>query len=244
MKRTRKLLTLIIAVCITSSLFSCNSRAAQEASTPTQADKIIAEDSYSARIDYYSSLVTELQEQLLNIKEENYIEKQKYILKIEELEKLLSLLNDKFGSVAVSGSGQEDISSAVEDDTVSEISLKPKFEYSISNREIAITKYVGNDTDVTIPSYIDGCPVSAIGEDAFKGSSVRSVSLSQGIKKIDWFAFSECFALTDVFIPSSVTFIGYGAFELCSSSLLIVCEKGSYAEAYAKSWGMQTEITK
>lgn len=244
MKRTRNLLALFVAICITPSLFSCADKASQSTNAEPLAEQSIKSDAYMAQIEYYSSLVTDLQEQLLNMKEENYIEKQEYILKIEELEKLIQLLNDRSSSIAVDGKLPEESSKAADDDDTVELSIKPKFEYSISNREIIITKYVGEETEVTIPTHIDGCPVVAIGEEAFKGSSVRSVTLPQSIRRIDWFAFAECFALTEITIPSSVTSIGYGAFELCSSSLLIICEKGSYVEAYAQSWGMRVSTIK
>jgi hypothetical protein len=48
-------------------------------------------------------------------------------------------------------------------------------------------------------------------------------------------------ALSEITIPTSVTDIGYGAFDHCSHSLTIICEKDSYIEAYATSWGIKAE---
>lgn len=47
--------------------------------------------------------------------------------------------------------------------------------------------------------------------------------ISNGVKKIDWYAFSYCRKLTSLIIPNSVTSIGSGAFEGCKS-LTIYCE--------------------
>ena len=42
------------------------------------------------------------------------------------------------------------------------------FQYEVNNNgEVTITKYIGTDTDVDIPSKIDGKPVTSIGEYAF-----------------------------------------------------------------------------
>lgn len=41
------------------------------------------------------------------------------------------------------------------------------FEYKINGSEVAITKYVGDDSSVYIPDYIDGRKVTEIGEGAF-----------------------------------------------------------------------------
>ena len=92
--------------------------------------------------------------------------------------------------------------------------------------------------DLNIPSAIDGMPVVAIGDEAFKGMQIRSVVIPSGVKEIGWFAFSACTVLESVTLPSSVTSIGYGAFDYCPKSFKVICEKGSYAEAYAISWGM------
>ena len=39
-------------------------------------------------------------------------------------------------------------------------------------------------------------------------------------------------------LPASVKAIGYGAFENCSSALKFTCPEGSYAAAYAESYGI------
>lgn len=57
--------------------------------------------------------------------------------------------------------------------------------------------------------------VTTIGESAFKGSAVTSVSMPEGITSIDYNAFSECQNLESVTLPESLTTLGYSAFKAC-----------------------------
>ena len=114
------------------------------------------------------------------------------------------------------------------------------FSYVENNGEITITGYAGKDIDIIIPSNINGFPVTRIGENAFKGSSVRSVVIPSSVKLIDWFAFYGSTCLESITVPSSVTTIEYGAFDYCPASMAVVCPEGSYAEAYTKSRGIRT----
>ena len=115
---------------------------------------------------------------------------------------------------------------------------KEEFSYIIENGGITITKYNGSKTSVQIPNKIDQMPVLKIGKHAFEDTKVKSVTLPSSCTEVDWFAFYGCFALTTVYISKDVTTIGYGAFDACSKSLTIYCEKNSYAEKYAQSFGI------
>lgn len=65
-------------------------------------------------------------------------------------------------------------------------------------------------------------PVREIGEEAFMGcTSLKSVTLPEGIEKIDTRAFSLC-KFSSFTIPESVTYIGYGAFGMCDALKEIV----------------------
>lgn len=111
----------------------------------------------------------------------------------------------------------------------------------LSANTIAITDYKGYDTEVTIPSKIDGYTVTGveymdtsnvrkivmpdtvtyIGESAFADSSdgvpLEEVVLSKNLKTIGPWAFSGCFELKSIDIPESVTEIENGAFSGCYS---------------------------
>ena len=97
--------------------------------------------------------------------------------------------------------------------------------------------YLGNETRVTVPSVIEGYPVTAIEEDAFRATRVTSVVIPYSVTEIGWFAFADCKALQSVTIPPSVEVIGYGAFDGCDS-ITLYCTSDSYAAGYAASFGL------
>lgn len=74
---------------------------------------------------------------------------------------------------------------------------------------VTITKYNGKDEHVTIPSAVDGAPVRAIGESAFReNKTVKKVVIPDGVQYIGTYAFLNCSALEDVTVPSSVKSVG------------------------------------
>ncbi len=65
------------------------------------------------------------------------------------------------------------------------------YEYTfLEDGTVEISKYIGSDEVLVIPSEIDGYKVSAIG----------------------WYAFRDCSSITSVTIPDSVTSIGFMAY--------------------------------
>ena len=67
---------------------------------------------------------------------------------------------------------------------------------------------------ITIPSEINGHPVTAIGQYAFMGIQMTSISIPSTVTSIGQFAFHKCVKLASVNIPNSVTTIGSGAFTM------------------------------
>ncbi|MDR1839675.1 MAG: leucine-rich repeat domain-containing protein [Treponema sp.] len=87
---------------------------------------------------------------------------------------------------------------------------------------IEITKYVGDQTDVRIPSTIQNYKVTSIGSGAFRGNrKITSVTIPNSVTLIDGGmtsgAFSGCTSLTSVTIPNGVTSIGNNVFNGCTS---------------------------
>jgi len=76
---------------------------------------------------------------------------------------------------------------------------------------VIITGYRGNDTDVRIPSQIQGNPVREIGVNAFENKGLTSVTFPQSLQAIGASAFANN-QLTEVVIPNSVEVIGESAF--------------------------------
>ncbi len=92
------------------------------------------------------------------------------------------------------------------------------FVYTVNNGTVTITDYTGTDTTVTIPSTIEGCPVTTIGVYAFADcADIIDVVIPNSVTVIGNFAFSNCTGLTDITVPDSVTYIGMFAFNNCGS---------------------------
>ena len=68
-----------------------------------------------------------------------------------------------------------------------------EYKFRVRHGKVQIKKYLGNDTHLFIPEYIEDMPVT----------------------KIDWWAFQENETITEVVIPGTVKYIEYGAFGLC-----------------------------
>ncbi len=74
------------------------------------------------------------------------------------------------------------------------------------------------DTEVEVPSKIEGFAVVAIGEDAFAGNTaIVSVILPEGVETIGENAFASCSSLAVMTLPASLRRIGRGAFLRCSN---------------------------
>ena len=87
-----------------------------------------------------------------------------------------------------------------------------------TDNTIAITGYTGAGGAVTLPSMIDGLPVTSIESDAFAGNAtLTSVTIPDGVIRIEAGAFSSCTSLTNVMIPNGVDKIGDDAFELSTN---------------------------
>jgi hypothetical protein len=118
--------------------------------------------------------------------------------------------------------------------------VQAQFNYTTTNGTITITGYTGSRGDVIIPNTINGLPVTSIGDWAFNGTSLASitipdsvtsignsvffyctglahVTIGNSVTNIGGDAFFNCFSLGDVIIPNSVTTIGAWAFADCMS---------------------------
>ncbi|HEY5911087.1 MAG TPA: leucine-rich repeat domain-containing protein [Verrucomicrobiae bacterium] len=113
--------------------------------------------------------------------------------------------------------------------------------YETSNGTITITEYTGSGGNVSIPSEIEGLPVTSIGDRAFYvNSSLISIIMPNSVTSIGADAFFGCHNLASAIIGNSVSSIGEYAFRSCSSlsSIIIpnsVTNIGDYAFSYCTS---------
>ena len=104
------------------------------------------------------------------------------------------------------------------DESVSAPTSVDKFDYYFAGDTAVITGFWGDDTDVVIPAYIEGMPVTKIDNSAFGFcDDIESVIIPDGVLSIDYGAFYRCENLKTVVIPESVTYIDDSAFYYCES---------------------------
>lgn len=91
--------------------------------------------------------------------------------------------------------------------------------YKVDGKEITIMGCDESAVSVSIPSTIDGLPVTKISEWAISNcKSLTTITIPNSITNIGYNAFRECSSLTSITIPKSVMNIGnveYGAFSGC-----------------------------
>ena len=114
-----------------------------------------------------------------------------------------------------------------------------KYAYTVNNGNATITKFLGPDDsvnpvdsastvsyDIEIPSELNHHPVTAIGEDAFRGcSALKKVTIPQSVTSIGDYAFGECVSLKTLSfgensfgenIETNIKTIGNYAFNHCN----------------------------
>ena len=105
-----------------------------------------------------------------------------------------------------------------------EIDLNKKvddgFEYvrTIDGSSAILVGYVGTESEIKIPSSVNGLKIIEIADEAFKGNTqITEVSMTNNITKIGDRAFMDCTALKAVKSIKSVTAFGESIFEGCTS---------------------------
>ena len=115
--------------------------------------------------------------------------------------------------------------------------------YTLSNGEATITRCVSDETDLTLPDQLEGCPVVALGPDCFAGTAptgeeppgltlkrelpppvhtydnqtLKRIILPQSLRQIGPRCFAHCSALPRIELPDSVTQLGDRVFHYCNA---------------------------
>lgn len=183
----------------------------------TEAMEVMGEvyQTQQEELAYYREQTVTLENQLVQLRLEQYQAKQAYEEQIAKLEVLLKAENEP------------------------QIPEAPPvtYTYVLKDEGATITGYSGESAQISIPSVIDGFEVVAIGREAFRNSQLEEITIPESVRLIDWFAFYSSPRLKKITVPPSVTKIEYGAFDGCTG-LVVCCKENSYAEKYAKSYGI------
>lgn len=126
--------------------------------------------------------------------------------------------------LTLAGFGPTQSISAEEQATERATSADGRFEYVLRQDGTAeISKYLGSDEQLNIPSELDGHPVTAIRYYAFfMCRSLKNVTIADGVISIDRFAFAACDSLKSVTIPDSVKEIDMNPFAYCNQLANII----------------------
>ncbi len=255
MKKTFLLLA-ALAMLVLSALSGCVDTGTPAESTADTAAETTSETTATAetRTDaalraHYEALATTLRTELAAVREEAYITRETLLARIRALEAALESLGVEIPEAPPS----ETLPPSTEPDTTAAVTTPSTdttappthetaspFRYTLENGEATLTAYISDgidDTAVTIPAALGGCPVTRIGDNAFAGTKLERITLPPTVTIVGWFAFAGCHDLTAITIPASVIRIDYGAFDGCPS-LTIHAPAGSYAAGYAASFGI------
>ena len=134
--------------------------------------------------------------------------------------------------LAVSSSAAMAVTVSAEEDTAvayssSDTKSWGDYDYQVlDDGTVEITDYKGSDTNLVIPSEIDGKKVTSVGISAFYYcESLTNIEIPDSVTNIGDGAFMCCTNLTEVKIPNSVTSIGSYAFTGCTSLKEITVDK-------------------
>lgn len=95
--------------------------------------------------------------------------------------------------------------------------------------EATLISYTGTESAVTVPGFLDGNPVVAIGQSAFYGKNlIQYVHLPDSVQTIEPNAFQFC-SFTNVVFGTGLTNIGYHAFWGCENLRAFTVPAGNTA---------------
>lgn len=90
-----------------------------------------------------------------------------------------------------------------------------EYEYFIEEGEAILTRYIGNEKDVTVPCEIDGYKVGELKGTFYENAKIKRVVLEEGITLIGEETFYGCKELEEVIIADTVRKLDRYAFAYC-----------------------------
>lgn len=103
------------------------------------------------------------------------------------------------------------------------------FVYSVADGTATVTELLNPEAEeLVIPATISGYPVTVIGEYLCQDmGALKKISLPEGLKEIEGYAFENCVALEEIQFPSSLTTIRDSAFFSCNSLTSVTFPKNT-----------------
>ncbi len=103
----------------------------------------------------------------------------------------------------------------------------------VDGTSATLTRYVGNETQVTVPDTIGGYPVTSIGERTFENlTAITGITILSTVTSVGAYAFAGCTSLTSITVPASVTVLDTNTFAGSSlQSINVAPANTSYASA-------------
>ena len=239
------------ALCVLSLLLLPSCADSRPPADPPPADLPPAETVTDSDRAAYLTRIAELTDTVLTLRQESFIQKAEYEARVSALLEEIAALKarlalmespDSGTDLPVSGHPSE---SPADTAPSSRPTVPPQtapapsaaFHFEIRDGHAVIIAYLGDEPHVRVPAAIEGYPVTALEEGAFRSTPVVTVELPYSLTHIGWFAFADCQSLTDLTLPASVENIGYGAFDGCTH-LTLICPADSYAAQYAQSFAI------
>lgn len=98
----------------------------------------------------------------------------------------------------------------------------PDYEYFIDDSGVVLTKYIGEDKVVVIPSKIEGRKIIKVERTFYNNTTIEKVVLPEGLTVVGEQTFFGCTNLKNVILPDSVQTIDNYAFAYCGLSEIIL----------------------
>ncbi|MBP5411613.1 MAG: leucine-rich repeat protein, partial [Lachnospiraceae bacterium] len=113
-----------------------------------------------------------------------------------------------------------------------------QFAYEVVNDdEIKIKKYLGSETNVVVHAMIENKRVTAIGDAAFEGTNVVTLSLPAYVSYIGSYAFRNATSLSELYVNSDPS-IGLNLFDNCNPAIIVYGITASELDEYCEEIGV------
>ncbi len=97
------------------------------------------------------------------------------------------------------------------------------YTYTVENGEATITGYTGSGGALSLPTAINGYPVTAVGKQAFLYNTViTGLTIPEGYIEVGYGAFWGCSNLKNVSLPNSLEILSYNSFGYTAISSIAI----------------------